>query len=157
MATIGQSCTATPVVNRKTLSLISLTMSDTEPIVCAGGRLLAQARDSCADETTQLERALCANCEGSCASTRAAVEREARSFAASLVAGDLPPEQAVIQLKKVFKRLDGHLPSLVKPTAPRSEPSGHRGCCEWYSWTLTLCIDSYFDELQSHLRTTTGS
>lgn len=132
-------------------------MSNTEPIVCAGGRLFSQVSESCAGGARGLARALCANCEGPCATARAEVEREVRAFATSLVQCDVPPEQAVIQLKQLFKTLDGHMPSLQKSIAPRSQSPAHPGCCEWYSWTLTLCIDSYFDALQSHLRTTTGS
>jgi hypothetical protein len=129
-------------------------MSEMEPIICAGGRVLLQASDSCPAEASQLARALCANCEGPCPSTRADVEREVRTFAANLVLCDVPPEQVVIRLKNVFNCLDGHMPSLTKTIAPRSESPAHAGCCEWYSWTLTLCIDSYFDELQSRCLTT---
>jgi len=129
-------------------------MSETEPIVCAGGRPLSQVSESCAGGATRLARALCENCERPCPTSRADVEREVRSFAANLVLCDVPPEQVVIQLKHLFNCLDGHMPSLEKPIAPMSESPTHPGCCQWYSWTLTLCIDSYFDELQSRCRTT---
>ena len=114
--------------------------------------MLLQACDSCPDGAKQLARALCANCEESCPSTRADVEREVRSFAANLVLCDVPPEQAVIQLKNLFNCLDGHMPSLARTIAPRSESPAHAGCCECYSWALTLCLDSYFDALQSRHR-----
>ena len=80
-------------------SLTSRTMSEKEPIVCAGGRELLQASDSCPDVAKQLARALCANCEESCPSTRADVERLKKCGAKAILVGESLLRDGDIQKK----------------------------------------------------------
>lgn len=114
---------------------------------CRVRAALTQLLESSSEGTASLARALCAHCEMRSPQSLADLEGAVRSFAGEFRHGREPPEQLVIALKRLFERMDSHLPSLVSLRSFRDSSADHPGCCALYRSTLTQCIEAYFAEL----------
>ena len=114
---------------------------------CTARAALAKVFESSSEGAASLARALCAHCEMCSPQSLAALEDAVRSYAEEFRLGREPPEKLVTALKRLFGRMDGHLPSLVSLRSFRDTSDIHPGCCTLYRSTLAQCIEAYFAEL----------
>lgn len=113
---------------------------------CTTRATIAKDLESSSNATKVLAHSLCAHCDTRSPESLASLESAVRSYAAEFREGKESPETLIIELKRLFERMDGHTPSLVTLQSSRALAACQSGCCALYQSTLAQIIDAYFAE-----------